>query len=162
MTEFNQDLLAILQPVKGIVRHMNENCQKMVQANDLSLNELLRSLSQVHGKCVGDNVHSGILWSRICRTLVLGISRNGISYLLASFGGGGASLGVLRYRVPSRLGTVSLCVLLCLGTVSLGGCSMLQKKPLDPSHQLRSEASGSTPAGWDDRARQIESNLGVR
>jgi len=42
------------------------------------------------------------------------------------------------------------------------GCSFWKSAPVEPSHQLRSEASGSRPAGWDDRSRQIESNLGVR
>lgn len=141
---------------------MNENCQTMVQVDDLSLNEVPRSHSQIAGKFVGANVYLGRLWSLLYQTRVLGISHRGILCLFAIFWGVFATLGGLRYRVPRGLGTVSLCGLLCLGAVSLGGCSMLQKKPLDPSHQLRSEASGSTPAGWDDRARQIESNLGVR
>ncbi len=162
MTEFYQDSLVILQPMKGIVRLMNENYQVMVHTNSLSLNEFPQSHSQVTTKCVGADVHSGRLSSTIYQTLVPWISHCGNLCSYAGFWGGFVVLVGFRYRVPRGLGTVSLCGLLCLGTVSLGGCSMLQKKPLDPSHQLRSEASGSTPAGWDDRARQIESNLGVR
>ena len=148
--------------MKGIVRLMNENGQTKVQAYDHSRNEFPRSHSQVARKCVGADVHSGRLWSKIYRTLVPWISHCVNFCPCTGFGGRFVALVSFRYRVPRGLGTVSLCGLLCLGTVSLGGCSMLQKKPLDPSHQLRSEALGSTPAGWDDRARQIESNLGVR
>lgn len=63
---------------------------------------------------------------------------------------------VNRYLGQFFLGTACLSILL------MGGCASLRKKPIDPSHQLRTEASGSMPGGLDDRARQIESNLGVR
>lgn len=162
MTEFYQDLLGILQPVKGIVRHMNESFQTKVRIYDLSLNELPCRHSQVTGKRGGASVRSGRLWSASYQTLVLWISDCLIWCSNIAIWGVFMTLGGWRYRVPRGLATVSLCGLLCLGTMFLGGCSLLQKKPLGPSHQLRSEASGSMPAGWDDRARQIESNLGVR
>jgi hypothetical protein len=42
------------------------------------------------------------------------------------------------------------------------GCRWWQGDAPEPSHQLRSSFGGTPPSGLDSRARQIESNLGVR
>ncbi len=44
----------------------------------------------------------------------------------------------------------------------LPGCSFLQPEGPPPTSGLRPEKSGMVPTGFDDRARQVESNLGVR
>lgn len=71
----------------------------------------------------------------------------------------GARVAMRRKEHPlAWLADGLLAVVLGLGA----GCSFWKSTPVEPSHQLRNEASGSRPAGWDDRSRQIESNLGVR
>lgn len=71
------------------------------------------------------------------------------------------------YRAPAgRSGTpTSLRLLLATALFALpalSGCAGLRREPPAPSHNMRSTTTESIPTGMDDRARQIESNLGVR
>ncbi len=52
-------------------------------------------------------------------------------------------------------------LMLVLGLLA-SGCQWFRRDQTTPTHQLRSGTSGLSPSGFDDRARQIESNLGVR
>lgn len=51
------------------------------------------------------------------------------------------------------------CSLVC---TMAGGCYLLKRDDAKPSNNYRRETSGMSATGVDDRARQIESNLGVR
>jgi hypothetical protein len=42
------------------------------------------------------------------------------------------------------------------------GCSWLKPKTVEPTNNFRSDTGGTSGTGFDDRARQIESNLGLR
>lgn len=65
-----------------------------------------------------------------------------------------------RIAALSRRSAVRLCLLLAVPP--LVGCGMLRREPLPPSNSMRSTTSDALPTGMDNRARQIESNLGVR
>lgn len=75
---------------------------------------------------------------------------------------------MLPYVAPlvERSGTRSRrCLLFAAALLALpapSGCTWLRREPLAPSNHMRSETTDSIPTGMDDRARQIESNLGVR
>lgn len=55
-----------------------------------------------------------------------------------------------------------LCTISLLAVPSLVGCASLRREPLPPSHNMRTTTSDSLPTGFDNRSRQIESNLGIR
>lgn len=61
-----------------------------------------------------------------------------------------------------RSWTVANWVVLAFICVCFSGCSFFKPKEIKPTNSFRSEASGLKGTGWDSRARQIESNLGVR
>lgn len=62
--------------------------------------------------------------------------------------------------LKTRMLVVSLtCLLVC---ASAGGCYLFRRDESQPSNNFRKETSGMSATGVDDRARQIESNLGVR
>ena len=63
---------------------------------------------------------------------------------------------LVRTTLYFLLATVLLVLL------TLSGCASLRPEPLPPSNQMRTTTSDSIPTGMDNRARQIESNLGVR
>jgi hypothetical protein len=70
----------------------------------------------------------------------------------------------LRREVHRHRPLLSYWLLVCMLAVwsCSAGCRWWKSDAPEPSHQLRSSFGGTPPSGLDSRARQIESNLGVR
>ena len=75
-----------------------------------------------------------------------------------------SATGAASHSPSTTSQRISLSLLALWGLAILGspGCSFFSPKVTEPTNNLRSETSGMSSTGVDRRARQIESNLGVR
>ena len=65
-------------------------------------------------------------------------------------------------KTASQRVSLPLLALFSLAVLGSTECSFFSPKATEPTNNLRSETSGMSSTGVDRRARQIESNLGVR